>query len=155
MSLSTSLLLCLFLPRTLLFFLSLSVVMDHNIVIAVGCACTINDVASWVRTTVSASTDPSGSNQGESKRPIYQMFQYYLNLNFLVVLTLTMAIEKRDQRATRNSSIMTTVLVGWHALTCQYRSYASHCFLSNIIRFASVITTVQILLLPSLSTCLV
>lgn len=46
--------------------LSVSVVMDHNIMIAVvGCACAINDVASRVRTTVSASTGPSGSNQKE------------------------------------------------------------------------------------------
>lgn len=59
MSLSTSL------PLSLFFFFSVSVVVDHNIMIAVGCACTINVVASWVRTTVSASTDPPGRNQGQ------------------------------------------------------------------------------------------
>lgn len=86
MSLSTSL------PLTLFFFFSLSVVMDHNIMKAVGCACTINDVASWVRTTVSATTDPSGSNQRKRERErLYQMYQHYRNL-LVLVLSLTMPI---------------------------------------------------------------
>lgn len=56
-----------------LFFLfsSVSVVMDRYILIAVGCACTIDDVVAWVDTTVLASADPSGSNHGERER----MFQ--------------------------------------------------------------------------------
>ncbi len=42
-------------------FFSVSVVMDHNIMLAVGCACTINDVASWGGTTVSAGKTPLGA----------------------------------------------------------------------------------------------
>lgn len=45
--------------------------MDRYILIAVGCACTIDDVVAWVDTTVLASADPSGSNHGERER----MFQ--------------------------------------------------------------------------------
>lgn len=73
-SLFTSLSHCLF-----LFFSFCSY--DHNIIIAVG-AYTINDVALWVRPTVSASTDPSGSNQSEREHVMEHYIKYYLNLKF-------------------------------------------------------------------------